>query len=183
MKPSIREALAVEVNPADFETFRAFMAEYHEKIKSIIRHHGGETTFPKVWDTTLKALPPANRLVFVYMQLLSEIMWDGLALSLYNADGAEIRRYREMIQLAESVFLKERFEKAVALYRRKHGFRDPNSFSGIWEIFKRQWVDPETFFEKFYEDENIKSIDSIGEEIDNWDAEDIEKAYARLSAG
>ena len=179
MKPYIKQVLELNFNPKDFDTFRAFMAEYYDKVLGIISDFskGDDRTFLTVQAGIWKALAPRDRMVFGIMDLMVAIGWEGLMGGLFTSDGQRIRNIQEAINISGSVFLKEKFEEGLRLYKTKHGFIDPNTFSGIVEMIKHNL----SLRRPTNDTELVGKVDAIGEEIDNWDYEDVEKMYYQLA--
>ena len=173
MQPYIEAALSVECSRDDYDSFREFAAEYHDMITGIILEHGRGDVFSRVWDETLNALPAAKRLAFVYSEWIGEIMGDGLALTLLNADGREIRRLNELAELSRSDFLRKRIDEAFRLFTKNYTFRDDENF---WAIH------PEEEPNKYFDEDDMQRIEEIGDEIDNWEPDDLDKAYRKISS-
>ena len=179
MKSYIKQALELNLNPKDSETFRAFMAEYHHKIQAIISDFSkdDERTSSTVRAGIWKALPPKDRMVSGIMDLITGLMWNGLMGALFMSEGKDVRNFQEAVNISGSVFLKEKFEEALRLYKTKHGFIDPNTLAGIIEMVKHNL----SLRRPTNDTELVGKVDAIGEEIDNWDYEDVEKMYYQLA--
>lgn len=172
MNSFIEEALAVEPERGNYESIRHCAGEYHSRITGIILDHGRGEGFSDVWNETVTALPPDRRLLFVYMDWIEEILSDGLTTTLLNADAQAIRFLREMVELSQSAFLKEKIDEALALFTQKYEFRDDENY---WSLH------PDEETTKYFDEADMGRIEEIGDEIDNWDAEDIDRAFQRLS--
>ena len=164
MKPYIEKALAIELDPKQSDTFRAFMADYYEgNILEILAEYGTNdkilsTVRAEIWQ----ALAPKDRMVFGIMELIGAIMWGGLMGALATSDSQRIQRFQEAIGVSGSEFLKERFDEALRLFETKR----------LFGIIRRPTQDAGT----------IAKIEAIGEDIDNWEYEDVEKMYYQLAS-
>ncbi len=171
MKPYVQEALSVDMEPALGQSPREYGTEYHDRIVGIVLKYGQGDSFTAVWNETVAALPPACRMVFIYADWIGEIMGDGLALTLLNADKQRIRFFEEMVDLSHSVFLRERYDEILHLFTKKYSFQDGENF---WSLH------PDEETPRYFDEADMARIEEIGEEIDNWDAGDIDVAYRKL---
>lgn len=99
-------------------------------------------------------------MVYVIMEFLTGIMGGGLAGVFYNSDEKNVSRIREAIVLTGSDFLMNKFEEGLLLFKT---IEDENSEDEDEEY-----------------SETAEQVDQIGEDIDNWDWDELKTTYIAL---